>query len=720
MSSHTDVTTSQELGPENDEYLPLLIDEAGEQKANQDGELQGGREYRIHTFTLPGRGKKLFMMATECAKELNYRDSYLLFNKNKSLYKMIASQSDKEKLIKMGLLQYSFRSRQIALVTARSIFRAFGAKVIKNGYRVKDDYWEQKAIEAGYTDKDRVIIENKKFGIANASTQNAAHHLNKGLGAHHGPGSSAGPGTHPQIPAPLGYNYNETLEIFTKNPATAAKDSFLPGSDITGSFEFQDHAGFSAILAANNKELSEALATPSSVGRASSKALTNKLALYVDSVERAQVVETYHATLNFGRYLNQQRAIRNKLWDVFWKPKSLVQLEYDQKKLEDNRKRRKIYNEEVAEREKKLAERALALEKKKQQQEQLASGNPLNSADDDKDIPSALMDDENDMKQFLNTDGLDDDILGNSMLKLDSDTSNTEKKGSDDITNKKDDSIEEIKLEDIPMPKEPSPEPQIHSYLDDGVYEERVPKTVPPGFIKYTAGELERAPPAKVLMPDPELAVQPFVPPQRRPLVSNRNKPAPPPVDPIQQAPPSQPPVPTPGQGPVAGAQPFFPGKAPQNIPNVKVVPQMQTTPRRRASRGRARRNEPVQPHIQSPSFYGAQQNPQVVQQQQQQQPPPSQMPSVPNHHIPVQQQRQPPPPQTIPQQQQQQQPPQPHAPQQPPLFPGGLTPQQIQALQYLKQLQQTNQPIPPQLRAQLHQIQIQAQQAQQQQQQHQ
>lgn len=621
---------------------------------------------------------------------------------------MIASQSDKEKLIDMGLLQYSFRSRQIALVTARSIFRAFGAKVIKNGYRVKDDYWEQKAIEAGYTDKDRVIIENKKFGIANASTQNAAH-LNKGFGgSHHGPGSSAGPGTHPQIPAPLGYTYNETLEIFTKNPATAAKDSFLPGSDITGSFEFQDHAGFSAILAANNKELSEALATPSSVGRASSKALANKLAVYVDSAERAQVVETYHATLNFGRYLNQQRAIRKNLWDIFWKPKSLVQLEYDQKKVEDNRKRRKIYDEEVAAREKKLAERALALEKKKQQQEQSTSGNQLNSTEDDKDIPSALMDDENDMKQFLNTDGLDDDILGNSMLKLDTDSSNTENKETVDSTSKKDDSVEEIKLEDIPIPKEPSPEPKIHSYLDDGVYEERVPKKVPPGFIKYTAGELERAPPPKVWMPDPELAVQPFVPPQRRPLVSNRNKPTSAPIEPVKQIPAPQQQLPIPGQGPASGPQPFYGGKvppnAPQNVPNVKVVPQMpqmQTTPRRRASRGRARRNEPVQPHIKSPSFYGSQQNPQV-----QQQPIPPQMSPVPNHHIPVQQQRQPPPPQQIPQQQQ--------PSQQPPPFSSGLTTQQIQTLQYLRQLQQNNQPIPPQLRAQLHQIQIQAQQAQQ------
>ena len=35
------------------------------------------------------------MLATECARVLGYRDSYLLFNKNRSLYKIIANQQEK-------------------------------------------------------------------------------------------------------------------------------------------------------------------------------------------------------------------------------------------------------------------------------------------------------------------------------------------------------------------------------------------------------------------------------------------------------------------------------------------------------------------------------------------------------------------------------------------------------------------------------------------------
>ena len=94
------------------------------------------------------------MLATECARVLGYRDSYLLFNKNRSLYKIIVTQTEKDELIHQNILPYSYRSRQIAIVTARSIFRQFGARVIKDGRRVRDDYWESKAKKQGFTEED--------------------------------------------------------------------------------------------------------------------------------------------------------------------------------------------------------------------------------------------------------------------------------------------------------------------------------------------------------------------------------------------------------------------------------------------------------------------------------------------------------------------------------------------------------------------------------------
>jgi hypothetical protein len=76
--------TTDQLGPGGDEYLPREIDETGEKRVMPNGQLLEGRKYRCRTFLVPNRGDKLFMLATECARVLGYRDSYLLFNKNRS------------------------------------------------------------------------------------------------------------------------------------------------------------------------------------------------------------------------------------------------------------------------------------------------------------------------------------------------------------------------------------------------------------------------------------------------------------------------------------------------------------------------------------------------------------------------------------------------------------------------------------------------------------
>ncbi|KAF2274549.1 uncharacterized protein EI97DRAFT_460124 [Westerdykella ornata] len=164
--------TTDQLNPEGDEYIPREIDEAGETKVTATGHPLGGREYRCRTFFVPNRGDKLFMLATECARVLGYRDSYLLFNKNRSLYKIIATQAEKDDLIHQEILPYSYRSRQIAIVTARSMFRQFGSKLIVNGRRVRDDYWESKARKQGFTEED--AAGEKRPGAAKAREAAAA------------------------------------------------------------------------------------------------------------------------------------------------------------------------------------------------------------------------------------------------------------------------------------------------------------------------------------------------------------------------------------------------------------------------------------------------------------------------------------------------------------------------------------------------------------------
>lgn len=164
--------TTDQLNPEGDEYLPREKDEAGENKVTPTGHPLDGREYRCRTFFVPNRGSKLFMLATECARILGYRDSYLLFNKNRSLYKIIATQAEKDDLIHQEILPYSYRSRQIAIVTARSMFRQFGSRLIVNGRRVRDDYWESKARKQGFTEED--AAGEKRPGAARAREAAAA------------------------------------------------------------------------------------------------------------------------------------------------------------------------------------------------------------------------------------------------------------------------------------------------------------------------------------------------------------------------------------------------------------------------------------------------------------------------------------------------------------------------------------------------------------------
>ena len=178
MPTLQDHTTSN-LNHEQDEFIPSDYDESGEKKVSALGELSGGRVYNIRTFSIAHRGKKQFMLATECARALGYRDSYLLFNKNRSLHKIIATPQEKEDLITQEILPYSYRSRQVAIVTAKSMFRQFGARVIGGGRRVRDDYWEAKAIKRGFTEEnmpgDRLPRVSETMGPPGAGYPSSAN-----------------------------------------------------------------------------------------------------------------------------------------------------------------------------------------------------------------------------------------------------------------------------------------------------------------------------------------------------------------------------------------------------------------------------------------------------------------------------------------------------------------------------------------------------------------
>jgi chromatin structure-remodeling complex protein RSC7 len=123
----------------NDE-VDVPEDPDGETKVDKNGNLLGGREYRVRTFTVMNRQKRLYMLSTEPARCCGFRDSYLFFTKHPRLYKVIIGEDEKRDLIDRDVIPHSYKGRSIGVVTARSVFREFGARIVVGGKRITDDY----------------------------------------------------------------------------------------------------------------------------------------------------------------------------------------------------------------------------------------------------------------------------------------------------------------------------------------------------------------------------------------------------------------------------------------------------------------------------------------------------------------------------------------------------------------------------------------------------
>lgn len=134
---------------ENDEVVIPREDPKGKEKIDDLGYLQGDRKFRMKTFKLLGKGDRLYMISTEPARLVGFRDSYLLFKTHRTLFKKVADNDEKMDLIQRGIIPNSYKGRAVNLVTARSIFREFGSRMIENGKKVIDDFWEQRAIDHG-------------------------------------------------------------------------------------------------------------------------------------------------------------------------------------------------------------------------------------------------------------------------------------------------------------------------------------------------------------------------------------------------------------------------------------------------------------------------------------------------------------------------------------------------------------------------------------------
>ena len=145
---------------ENDEVI-LPKDPEGETKVDKMGRLQGDREYRVRVFTIDGKGERLYMLSTEPARCIGFRDSYLFFQKHPNLHKIILTEEAKRDLIDRTIIPHSYKGRAIGVVTARSVFREFGAKIIIGGKKVTDDYQAMAARANGDVEGEFAVPEDQ-------------------------------------------------------------------------------------------------------------------------------------------------------------------------------------------------------------------------------------------------------------------------------------------------------------------------------------------------------------------------------------------------------------------------------------------------------------------------------------------------------------------------------------------------------------------------------
>ncbi|EIN12380.1 hypothetical protein PUNSTDRAFT_97061 [Punctularia strigosozonata HHB-11173 SS5] len=131
---------------EGDE-LQTEDDPKGDTKIDVHGNLLGGREFRAATFRLPNRDpNRMYMLAIDAARTSGFRDSLYYFRRNPKAYKLNATQAEKDYLIAEGKLGGHLKTRSVTLITARSAYKLHGAKMIKDGRWVVDDYYEDQAL----------------------------------------------------------------------------------------------------------------------------------------------------------------------------------------------------------------------------------------------------------------------------------------------------------------------------------------------------------------------------------------------------------------------------------------------------------------------------------------------------------------------------------------------------------------------------------------------
>ncbi|GAA5844649.1 hypothetical protein JCM11251_002134 [Rhodosporidiobolus azoricus] len=144
-----------------DDEIVLPDDPRGEAKIDKDGNLLGGRRWKVHTFTSPLRENKgkVYLLSIDAARCAGFRDSLYFFRRNPLIHKLTCNQPEKDRLIELGRLSGNLKSRAVTMVSARNVFKVMGATFLQDGKYVFDDYYEDKSIAAGHKPGEPAFVE---------------------------------------------------------------------------------------------------------------------------------------------------------------------------------------------------------------------------------------------------------------------------------------------------------------------------------------------------------------------------------------------------------------------------------------------------------------------------------------------------------------------------------------------------------------------------------
>ncbi|WVQ80825.1 hypothetical protein IAT38_002932 [Cryptococcus sp. DSM 104549] len=143
----TTITIKGEEYNVGDDELNLPDDPKGEAKVDASGRLLGGREYKPIVFTSKERRnpERVYALTIDAARACGYSDSLAFLRKYPTILKLSCTMGEREMLIDLGRITGNLKHRQVTMVSMHNVYKVMGAKMVKNGRWVTDDYYEDAA-----------------------------------------------------------------------------------------------------------------------------------------------------------------------------------------------------------------------------------------------------------------------------------------------------------------------------------------------------------------------------------------------------------------------------------------------------------------------------------------------------------------------------------------------------------------------------------------------